>query len=233
MSALAGLATLVFAAWFVRTIPESGCVGPPVPGVTSLLAYQLATTPADVERVFGAEGDPCRAGMVDVLRRANTVDLFGFIPTYGIFLGAFFLALAREGSRRAGTMGLLLVVAGLAFDALETSTQLRIVGALPGDATSLTALAIGSRGKFGLLALASLYAGAALAARRGVMSRVVGVGCVVGAAVAIAGLFGAPALLTTGTGVAWLLMFVYAVAQALRTEEPGARSVDGSSRRSR
>ena len=146
--------------------------------------------------------------------------LFGFIPTYGIFLGAFFLALAREGSRRAGTIGLLLLVAGLAVDVLETSTQLRIIGALPGDAASLTALAIGSRGKFGLLALASLYAGVAVAARRGVLSRVVGVGCVVGAAVALAGLFGAPALLTMGTGVAWLLMFVYAVTQSLRTEGP-------------
>jgi hypothetical protein len=216
VSALAGLATLVFTAWFVRTIPESGCVGPPVPGVTSLLAYQLATTPADVERVFGADGDPCRAGMVDVLRRANTVDLFGFIPTYGIFLGAFLIALAREGGRRAGSIGLMLLIAGLACDVLETSTQLRIARALPGDAASLTALAIGSRGKFGLLAAVSLYAGVAVAARRGVMSRVVGVGCVAGAAVTIAGLFAAPALLTMGTGVAWLLMFVYAVTQSLR-----------------
>lgn len=222
MSAVAGVATLVFTVWFLGVIPESGCVGPPTPGVTSLLAYQLATTPADVERVFGAEDDPCRPGMVAALTRANTVDLFGFIPTYGLFLAAFLMALGREGGRRAGSIGLVLLLAGLAFDVLETSTQLRIARALPGDGGSLMALAIGSRGKFGALALVSLYAGVALAAQGGIVRRLVGVGCVAGGLVTVAGLFGMPALLTMGTGVAWLLMFGYAVARAVRARVPAA-----------
>jgi hypothetical protein len=102
--------------------------------VSALLAYQLSRTPADIEAVFGAAGDPCRAGMITAMDRANTVDLVGFIPTYSAFLACFFLALMRAGAGVVARVGLAAVVATLGFDVLETSTQSHITRALPGSA---------------------------------------------------------------------------------------------------
>jgi len=39
--------------------------------VTALLAFQMARPPADMEAVFGREGDPCRPGMVAALDRKS------------------------------------------------------------------------------------------------------------------------------------------------------------------
>ena len=227
LCALFGLATIGFAVWFTRTVPLSGCSGPPSPGVTALLAYQLARAPAEIEAVFGPEGDPCRAGMVAALDRANTVDLFGFIPTYGLFLAAFLLASMRDGGGRAARVGLILLVAGLGLDALETAMQLRITRQLPGSDASLMALAIGSRGKFSVLAFVSLCAGLAMIARGGLLGRAAGIGCIVGAGLTVVGLADgrAAAMLPRGTALAWTLMFVYAVVEAIRPSgsRPNAR----------
>jgi hypothetical protein len=218
LCALAGLATIGFVVWFTRTVPVIGCSGPLPPGVTSLQAYQLARTPADIEVVFGRDGDSCRPGMIAALDRADTVDLFGFIPTYGLFLAAFLLAALRDGAGQVARLGLLFLVVGLGFDVIETATQLYITKALPGSATSLLVLTIASRGKFAALGVVSLCAGLAMFARGGLLRRIAGVGCIVGVALTAAGLAGGSraALLPRGGALAWTLMFVYAVVEALR-----------------
>jgi hypothetical protein len=222
---LLGLATIGFGVWFTGAVPETGCTIPPRPGVTALLLYQMARTPAEIEGVFGRAGDPCRPAMVAALDRVNTVDLVGFIATYGAFLATFLFAMVRSGGGRPARVGLFLLVGGLALDVLETAAQLRITRELPGSQASLTALAIGSAGKFTLLALVCLFAGLAMMVRGGIVGWIAGAGCIIGGVLAIVGLVdpGARGLLPAGNGLAWLLMFLYAVVAALRPSRASER----------
>jgi hypothetical protein len=217
LAVLFGLGTFGLAVWFTRSVPTASCTGPLPPGVTALGAYQMARTPMDVEAVFGPASDPCRASMVAALDRADTVDLFGFIPTYGAFLAFFLLAMVRAGGGPAARVGLVALAVGVAFDVLETVTQLRLTRDLPGSGAALTALAVGSRGKFAALALAAMCAGLAMVARGGIAGRIAGVVCTIGAALGVVALVdpSARGLLTLGNAVAWLVILVYVIVAAM------------------
>jgi len=213
-----GAGVVGFVVWFSGIIPTRTCTGLLPAGGSALLEYQLSRTPADIEAVFGAAADPCRASMIAAMNRANTVDLVGFIATYSAFLACFFVALLRAGEGAVVSCGLAAVIVALVFDVLETSTQLHITSALPGSTVSLTLLAIGSRGKFLALAVVCACAGAAMIRRGWVMGWLAGAACIVGGLVVVAGLAYAPArpALSAGNGVAWLVMLVYAAAAARR-----------------
>ena len=215
---LFGVGVILFVVWFGGVIPNRTCSGALPAGVSALLVYQLACTPADIEAVFGAAGDPCRAAMIAAMDRANTVDLAGFIATYGAFLAFFFLAFRQMGAGLVARIGLLAVVAAVAFDVLETSTQLRITAELPGSAAALTLLAIGSRGKFLGLGVVCLCAGVAMFARGKSIGRIAGMACIAGGVMVVAGLAAAPlrAALSAGNALAWLVMLLYTAAAAAR-----------------
>jgi hypothetical protein len=213
-----GAGVIAFVVWFAGVIPTRTCTGPLPGGVSALLAFQLARTPADIETVFGPPDDPCRARMIMAMDRANRVDLVGFIATYTVFLACFFLALRRLGAHVVAGVGLIAVVASAAFDVLETATQLHITGALPGSSLSLTLLVIGSRGKFLGLAVVSTCAGWGMFVRGKVPGRVIGSVCIAAAALVVAGLLWLPArpALSAGGAIAWILMLLYALQAALR-----------------
>ena len=215
---LCGAGVIAFAVWFSGVIPTRTCSGPLPAGVSALLVYQLALTPADIEAVFGPAGDPCRATMIAAMDRANTVDLVGFIATYSAFLACFFLALVRAGAGVVARVGLAAVAATFVFDGLETSTQLHITTALPGSAVALTLLAIGSRGKYLALAVTSICAGLAMFARGKIVARLAGAACLAGGLMVVAGLVHAPAraALSAGGAVAWLVILLYAAAACVR-----------------
>jgi hypothetical protein len=228
---LCGAGVIAFVVWFGGVVPTRTCSGPLPAGVSALLAFQLARTPAEIEAVFGPAEDPCRAAMIAAMDRANTVDLAGFIVTYSAFLACFFLALLRARGGAAARAGLAAVVATLAFDVLETSTQLHMTGTLPGSTLSLTLLAIGSRGKFLGLAVVSLCAGAAMSARGRRVARLAGSACVLGGLLVVAGLADAqlrPAL-AAGNAVAWLVILLYAAAAVVRRPQ-GVALTAGSGR---
>lgn len=215
---IAGVAVLGFVSWFARAIPAETCTGPPPAGVSSLMLFQLAKTPADLDVVFGPAADPCRAAMVEAMDRANTVDLIGFIETYTLFLGLFFVALYRENvARGAVRIGLAAVGIAATFDAIETATQLLITDSLPPSDLALWALYIGSRVKFIGLAVTCFAAGAAVQARDdGRFARVAGWLCIGGGALVLLGLLipSARPVLGIGNGVAWLMMLLYAIVAA-------------------
>lgn len=215
---LFGMGVIAFAVWFSGIIPAQTCTGPLPAGVSSLLAYQLSRTPADIEAVFGAADDPCRAGMIAALDRANTVDLIGFIATYGAFLAFFFLALQRAGAGRVARFGLIAAIIAVGFDVLETSTQLRITADLPGSAAALRLLAISSTGKYLALAAVCVCAGLALIAWRSPFARIAGAACIAGGIMVVAGLLSAPArgVLAAGNALAWLAMFISAAVASAR-----------------
>lgn len=220
---LCGAGVIAFVVWFGGVIPTRTCTGALPQGVSALLAYQLARSPADIEAVFGPPNDPCRTWMIAAMDRANRVDLIGFIATYTAFLACFFLALRQAGPRAIARVGLIAVIASAAFDVLETTTQLYLTAALPGSGLSLTLLAIGSRGKFLGLAVVSTCAGWAMWVRGKVPGRITGSVCIAAAAMVVAGLLSVPAwpALSAGGAIAWILMLLYALQAALRPDTFG------------
>jgi hypothetical protein len=212
-----GAGVIAFVVWFGGVIPTQTCDGAQPPG-GALMAYQLSRTPAEIEAVFGREGDPCRPGMIAAMDRANRVDLIGFIATYNAFLAFFFLALLRAGAGNIARAGLVAVLATALFDGLETATQLYITGSLPGSGMALMLLTIGSRGKFLGLAFVSLCAGAAMIGRGRSLGRVVGAVTILGAVLVVVGLASPAArpALSAGSAIAWTLLLLYAIAAALR-----------------
>jgi hypothetical protein len=215
---LFGAGVVALVVWFGGVIPKSTCTRALPRGVSALLSFQLARTPADIEAVFGPANAPCRAAMVTAMDRANRVDLTAFIGTYSAFLACFFLALGHGRTRPAARLGLVAVAATAAFDVLETATQLHVTGALPGTGLSLTLLAIGSRGKFLGLALVSVCAGWAMLVRGRTVARLAGVVCIAASTLVVYGLVSVPAraALSAGSAVAWIVMLLYALQAAVR-----------------
>lgn len=213
-----GAGVIAFVVWFSGVIPKQTCAGSEPPGGSTLLAYQLSRSPEDLEIVFGSAESPCRPEMIAAMDRANSVDLGGFIATYGVFLASFFLAFLRSGAGAVARWGLVAVVAALAFDVLETSTQLYMTKHLPGSATSFTLLALGSTGKFVALAMVCECAGLAMGARASWFGRLAGIACLVGGALVLIGFAHAPSrtALSAGNAIAWLAMLLYAVVAAAR-----------------
>ena len=213
-----GVGVLALLAWFAAVIPRQTCGGGQPKGTSALLAYQLARTAADIEVVFGPEGDPCRTAMIAALDLANKVDLIAFIGMYSGFLACFFLALRRAGFAGLAGVGLVAAAVACVSDVLETSTQLYITSYLPGPVTSLVFLAIGSTGKFLGIAVAAVCAGAAMVVRGGILGRVAGAACVAGGLMVTLGLNYSPArpALRAGIVIAWLVMSLYAAAAAMR-----------------
>jgi len=213
-----GVAVAAVFAWFAAVIPTQTCSGRQPRGTSAFLAYQLARTTADIEAVFGPEGDPCRAAMVAALNLANTVDLVAFIAIYSGFAASFFLALKRSGSEGIARIGFVAVVFTLVCDVLETSMQLYITSSLPGSVTSLVFLTIGNTGKLLGLGIVGVCAGAAMLARGGLLGRLTGAACFVGALMVVVGLnyFPAQPGISVGTTLLWLAMWLYAAMAAVR-----------------
>lgn len=213
-----GVGVLALLAWFAAVTPTQTCTGGQPKGSSPFLAFQLSRTAADLEVVFGPEGDPCRADMIAALDLANKVDLIAFIAAYSGFFVCFFLALMRSSFAGLARVGLVAVVFTLCSDVLETSVQLYITSSLPAPALALVLLTIGSTGKFLGLAAVGVCAGAAMLAGGGVLGRLAGAACVAGALMAVVGLNYSPAqrAVPAGSALIWIVVFLYAAQAAVR-----------------
>ncbi|HWA00469.1 MAG TPA: hypothetical protein VG841_09175 [Caulobacterales bacterium] len=87
----------------------------------ALALFQRAVTPADLNAVFG---DPADQGVLDAMTAGNRLDLFGFIPTYTLFLASGAAMLAGGFKRALVWLALAPLLVGTAADIVETSTQL-------------------------------------------------------------------------------------------------------------
>lgn len=85
-------------------------------------AFQRAETLSDIAYVFGS---PVDDRVVAAQNAINTLDLYGFIPAYALFLCA--AAIMLGGLRNRWTHAAIFFgLLGAAFDAVETSQQLRL-----------------------------------------------------------------------------------------------------------
>jgi hypothetical protein len=181
----------------------------------AILAFEFVTSPNDVALLFPAS---CRAAHVAAQYRGLALDSFGFIPIYSSFLILCLLALRDD--RRSGERGLVRAAIGMtllaaACDQFEGVQLYRLLDNLPGDQHIINLLMPAVRIKFALLALVVVAIGG-LFFRRGGWEVVVALGLIAGSGVSLAGLFGNRALVTQGSGLAWLVLIVAALVNAVR-----------------
>ena len=149
LTAATGVLTLAITATF-QMLPEVIAAGACwVPN--KVLAFELARTPAQMLAVFG--GDACRLPIATAMDAVNTLDVWGYIPSYTAFgiCAAIYLGGQVRQPLVLAAIGVALVA--LAGDYLETLTLLQITQDLDGSADLLARSSLGAWIKFGALAL--------------------------------------------------------------------------------
>lgn len=151
------LLVLTIAAGIVA--PMRACGGLPS-GYAPIIAFELARTPADLVALFGSEPSPCRDALTSTMRRATIGDYVAYMPAYGAFLIAAFVAM-RAQRRRLANVGITLAIIALVGDALENACLFAILEHPVDDTLSLARLPWATNVKWvalGVLAIVSLPA---------------------------------------------------------------------------
>lgn len=219
--AVAGLAAIACAVAF-QTIPNLASCGPDH-GLGPVMGFELARTPGDFAALFG--GEPCRSALIEAMRTMLWIDALAFIPAYTALLVFALIALRGNGPKLAAA-GIAAALAGALFDEFEGVVSFAILadlsGALPADPAQIAWLAPAVRGKFALLALATMAIGWLLS-REGGWWRLSGIVVTTGAALMLVGLASIDlgGLLGLGGLIAWTWLLGVAVWRALRSGRAG------------
>lgn len=116
-----GLGTLgCFVAF--RMLPEVTAIYEPAQLAAAVSTFQRAETLSDIALVFGT---PVDERVVAAQNAINTIDLYGFIPVYTLFLAA--AAIMLGGLRNRWTQAaIVFALLGGVVDAVETWKQLQV-----------------------------------------------------------------------------------------------------------
>ena len=208
----AGLATFALSFWF-RTVrfPEA-CVSA-LGEMPPLLAFQFARSHEELLRVFGTADSQCRPVMVAALDRMDMVDLFLFIPAYGLFLLLFVHALAGRPLTHLARAAVAAVVIAVACDVAETVTQLRMTQDIDG-VNDFWLLELASVGKFLMLGVSGMLAGLLAWRER---HRIAGGAMVAGGGLALAMLaLGLVPMIAIGLAIYWVAALATALWMSVR-----------------
>jgi hypothetical protein len=115
-----GVATLVLVLAFGQ-LPEVRAAYPGGDFSQNLSAFQRAESMSDLNALFGAPPDD---GKLAAMSAGNTLDLYGFVPAYALFLIAGALMLGQGSVRPLAPLAIVFALIGAGADALETRTQL-------------------------------------------------------------------------------------------------------------
>jgi hypothetical protein len=115
-----GIATFAILIAF-GLLPEVKAAYPHGDFSAALGAFQRANTMDELYRLFG---NPPDAGKLAAMTAGNTLDLYGFIPVYTIFLLSSALTLGE--ARGLAWFALIAALVGCAGDLLETISQLGV-----------------------------------------------------------------------------------------------------------
>ena len=212
-TAIFGLATLAMLVGFsllpeVRAAYPHGDFGP------ALSAFQRATDISELGALFGAPPDQAKLA---AMTAGNTLDLFGFIPVYTIFLVCAAAMLAGGVRKPLAWAAIAPAMLGAVADIVETWTQLQMTADWTHAEELLPAVAPACWTKY--FALAAHALGCTAICLAGKPRR-----WIVGALgfIPIAGVFadwtGAlqiPSLMSMTFGVFWLALLGLALAQIL------------------
>lgn len=223
LTAASGVSALALLVTF-SLLPAARAAYPHGDFASAMDTFQQVRTPADLARVFGAPVDQLR---VMAMERANNLDLYRFIPAYGLFLFAGGAMLARSLKNPLVWLAIAPLAVGIVGDVLETSAQLRITGDM---AHANAALPIAPFAQLKWFALAFSAVGASaicfIGAPKRLILAVLGLGPIVGT---LATTFGAPpAIRTAGFALFWLPLLGVAVLEMARQLEAMRSARDAS-----
>lgn len=137
----------------------------PLP-MSTLTAFELVRSVADLQRILGLPGEGCRAALAPQLDHANFVDLIAYIPAYT----AFYALTAYALGRRDGALGWITVIAALGCaisDVFENLGMFALSAAPDEQSPWLMALIISTNAKWIGLAVVTTLCGVMLARRGG------------------------------------------------------------------
>lgn len=124
LTGLAGLVALAITLAFAQ-LPAVTSAGDCVAS-GDVIAFELATTQAELTRIFHPLGDPCRPPALAAMDQVNTLDVFAYIPAYTAFAILAVLFLTGDIRRPLPLAAIAVAVLALAADYVETTALLTI-----------------------------------------------------------------------------------------------------------
>ena len=177
-----GVAVLACAAFVLTLFPAEG--GDYAPGYGApVYAFEMARSPDDLWRVFGAPNDPQHQAHIAAMDRGNRWDYL-FMVLYGSFVASFFVAGQAERPSWRWRIGAALGVIAALADSIENLILLRLTTNLSAG-TGLEALPYPVWTKFTALVGAAALAGLFLVEEARTLPRMLGIAAVCGTAVCL------------------------------------------------
>lgn len=208
---LAGLIAFV-CSWAFGRIPGLVACGPTPGGLSPIIGFELARTPADVAALFGV--DPCRSTLVAAQWTGLWLDELGFIPSYTAFL---VLAAIAASSGRFRTITVAALLGAGVSDEVEGLIMGGVLKALPGTPAQLDQLYWAVHIKFGLLALGTTLIGLAIVRLGGLAPLLLGAVVWIGGMAAIYGFGELPStIMMQAFTIAWFGLLATAIVAAVR-----------------
>lgn len=212
---IAGLVVLAFSPFVMSKFPDGG--GPYPPGFGApVFAFEMARTPNDLIAIFGASDDPDRARRIREMNEGNLWD-YPYMLAYGAFLLLFFVSLELEtGDRLWRTFAAVGAAAAFA-DALENVILLSVTSEIE-KAAGLQFLPYAVWTKFFGIMLCGLAGATFLFGRKQTIWKLAGALAIMSSSTIVLAFCDAARfgwLLSSGIGVAWIVMLTFAGARRL------------------
>lgn len=215
-----GVATLVILIAF-SILPEVRAAYPNGDFATALNTFQHATSMAQLDALFGSPADPAR---LRAMTSGNTLDLFGFIPAYGLFMIAGATMLSGGLRKPIVWLALAPALVAIAGDIVETLNQLRMTKDWANAAAFLPFVAPACWTKFFSIALHALCCGAIcfMSQHKRPILGVLAVLPILAVSADALHLLPAPALMSAVFGLFWLALLAVAILETARARGASA-----------
>jgi hypothetical protein len=150
LTGLAGLVALAITVAFAQLPAVTAARACVASG--DVIAFELATTLAELTRIFHPLGDTCRPLALAAMDQVNHLDVFAYIPSYTAFTILAVLFLAGNARRPLPLAALAVAVLALAADYVETTALLTITKDVEGGVALTARASTAAWIKFGALA---------------------------------------------------------------------------------
>ncbi len=182
-----------------------------------VFAFEMATSTAGLQKVFGDLDDPERPGRIAAMDRGNRWDyLFMFV--YGGFVCTYFVAVARQTDRKLWWLIASLGIFAAFSDGVENAILLGITPNIEA-VTNLSLLAYPVWIKFLSLMVAGIAAGVHLCVQPQTVWKVLGIVAAVGVLPVLAAFYAPDRfgyLVGNGITITWVIQLFYAITQSIR-----------------
>lgn len=137
----------------------------PLP-MSTLTAFELVRSVADLQRIFGLPGEACRLAMAQQLDHANLIDTWVYIPAYTAFYALVAYALGRR-DRTLGWITVALAIGCAVADVFENIGMFMLSAAPDAASPWLMGLIVSTNAKWVGLAVVTTLCGVMLMRRGG------------------------------------------------------------------